>query len=205
MPVNDYRKRFFNFIVMLARRLANISSRYFFCFLYAPSFHKIGSKTFMFSPFRIDGASAIEVGASTVFQKGGWMYAISKGKDPVMQIGSRCVFGYSNHITAVGKLTIGDDVLTANNVYISDNHHSYEDISRPIIDQPVVFKRAVSIGDGCWIGENACIIGASIGRNSTIGANAVVTKDIPEYSVAVGVPAKVVRQFDRTRQCWVSL
>jgi acetyltransferase-like isoleucine patch superfamily enzyme len=70
--------------------------------------------------------------------------------------------------------------------------------------QPVLFKRAVVIGDGCWIGENACIIGARVGNNCVVGANAVVTSDIPNYSVAVGVPAVVIKQFDPQLQRWVS-
>jgi acetyltransferase-like isoleucine patch superfamily enzyme len=94
--------------------------------------------------------------------------------------------------------------LTANNVYISDNLHSYEDISVPVIKQPVRFKKAVLIGSGSWIGENVSIIGASVGRNCVIGANSVVTRDIPDYSVAVGAPAVVIRQFDQRAGAWVS-
>jgi acetyltransferase-like isoleucine patch superfamily enzyme len=100
---------------------------------------------------------------------------------------------------------IGDHVLTANNVYISDNLHGYEDVTRPIMHQRVRFKKVVVIGDGCWIGENACIIGATIGRNSIIGANAVVTCDIPDYAVAVGIPAVVIRRFDQQLQQWVDV
>jgi acetyltransferase-like isoleucine patch superfamily enzyme len=71
--------------------------------------------------------------------------------------------------------------------------------------QSVKFKQRVAIGDGSWIGENACIIGASIGRNCVIGANAVVTRDIPDYCVAVGIPAAVIRRFDVTLQKWVAV
>ncbi len=122
-----------------------------------------------------------------------------------MKIGMGCVFGYNNHITAVGSVSIGDQVLTANNVYISDNVHAYGDITQPIMHQPVLVKGKVTIGDGSWIGENACIIGACIGRNCVIGANAVVTRDVPDYSVAVGAPAVVIRQYDMTKGEWVSL
>ncbi len=79
-----------------------------------------------------------------------------------LTIGKSSVFGYNNHITCVRNVSIGNFVLTANNVYISDNIHGYEDITRPIIQQPVKFKKAVSIGDGAWIGENVSIIGARI-------------------------------------------
>jgi len=103
----------------------------------------------------------------------------------------------------VRYVCIGDNVLTANNVYISDNLHEYEDITVPIMHQPTRFKRSVMVGDGAWIGENVSIIGASVGKNSVIGANSVVTRDIPDYCVAVGAPAVVIRQFDLQQQKWV--
>jgi acetyltransferase-like isoleucine patch superfamily enzyme len=120
-------------------------------------------------------------------------------------IGRGCAFGYNNHITSVTSVTIGDYVLTANNVYISDNIHGYEDIKQPIMNQAVQFKRAVVIGSGAWLGENVCVIGAHVGRNSVIGANSVVTRDIPDYSVAVGSPAVVIRQFNLELQSWVDI
>jgi acetyltransferase-like isoleucine patch superfamily enzyme len=103
----------------------------------------------------------------------------------------------------VREVVIGDEVLTANNVYISDNIHEYEDITKPVMHQAVRFKRTVVIGAGAWIGENVSIIGASVGKNSVIGANSVVTRDIPDYCVAVGAPAVVIRQFDLQLQTWV--
>jgi len=159
----------------------------------------------MFRPFRIDGAETIEIGDGTVVQSGCWLYSRPvQGLPSSLRIGKGCVLGYNNHIAAVRSIRIGDNVLTANNVYISDNLHSYEDVSTPILHQPVRYKREVVIGDGCWIGENACIIGAHVGRNSVIGANAVVTKDVPDFCVAVGNPAAVIRRFDPAILEWVA-
>ena len=81
--------------------------------------------------------------------------------------------------------------------------HGYEDIETPIKKQPIVQKKEVYIGDGSWLGENVCVIGASIGKHCVIGANSVVTKDIPDYSIAVGSPAKVIKQFDFKENKWV--
>lgn len=176
-----------------------------FMLVHSPSFKMIGRGAFLFRPFRIDGAGGIEVGQKTIMQRGGWLYCCGIDNVPaLLKLGKGCVFGYNNHITAVRNVVIGDYVLTANNVYISDNLHGYKDISKPIMHQPVRFKRAVVIGDGCWIGENACIIGARIGKNCVIGANAVVTSDIPDYSVAAGVPAVVIKKFDQNSQEWVN-
>ena len=65
--------------------------------------------------------------------------------------------------------------------------------------------RSVSIGDGSWIGENVCILGANIGKHSVIGANSVVLQDIPDYCVAVGSPARVVRKYDFETKKWVTV
>ena len=188
----------------MATRVLQWIERFWFRLRYKSTLKRLGSKTFFVRPFRLDGAEGIEVGGRTLLQRGGWLYCRGiEGQPASLTIGAGCVFGYNNHITAVRKVLIGDQVLTANNVYISDNIHGYEDITTPIMYQPVQFKQVVSIGAGSWIGENACIIGASIGRNCVIGANAVVTHDIPDFSVAVGIPARVIRQFDAERHAWV--
>jgi acetyltransferase-like isoleucine patch superfamily enzyme len=187
----------------LFQRVLSKSAQVWFSIRYR-GFRKLGKKARMFPPFRVDGIGAIELGDGSSLQKGAWLYCVAvEGGPASLRIGRGCDFGYNNHITAVRSVAIGDYVLTANNVYISDNAHGYEDVSRPIMHQPVIFKRAVSIGDGTWIGENACVIGASVGRNCVIGANSVVLHDIPDYCVAVGAPARIVRRFDVTLGAWI--
>ncbi|MDP3651345.1 MAG: acyltransferase [Rhodoferax sp.] len=169
-------------------------------------FKTLGRGAYFIRPFRIDGAANINIGEGTSFQRGAWLYCCGvNNQQATLSIGKGSVFGYNNHITSVGEVLIGSHVLTANNVYISDNIHGYEDILLPIIKQPVQFKRHVQIGTGAWIGENVCIIGASVGRNSVIGANAVVTSDIPDYSIAVGIPARVIKKYDAVLNIWVTV
>ena len=81
----------------------------------------------------------------------------------------------------------------------------FRSVTKPIIKQGVIQKNDVVIGSGSWIGENVSIIGASIGRNCVVGANSVVTKDIPDFSVAAGVPARIIKKFDFKTCRWVSL
>ena len=184
----------------LYRVLFAINNRY--------RFYKLGKDSSLLSPFRVDGYDGIQIGDQTVFQSGAWIFCNPRGlkkSEPKLLIGSRCEFGFNNHISAVENIEIGDDVLTANNVYIADNIHEYENISLPIKLQGTRFKRAVLIGSGSWLGENVVIIGASVGRNSIIGANAVVTTDIPDYCVAVGIPAKVIRRYDINISKWVAV
>jgi len=175
-----------------------------FILLHGHTFRHFGSGSFITSPFRCDGSASMSIGDSTFFQAGVWLYCCSvNDTEALLKVGKGCVFGYNNHIASVRSVVIEDYVLTANNVYISDNLHEYEDIHTPVIQQAVKFKKEVNIGAGSWIGENVCIIGASIGQNCVIGANAVVTKDIPDYSVAVGNPAKVIKRYDVSKERWV--
>lgn len=179
--------------------------RLIFFVFYQGRFKRLGFGSALFRPFRVDGNADISIGKKTIFQRGVWLYCQGiNNKRASLSIGNGCAFGYNNHITAVERVVIGNNVLTANNVYISDNLHDYEDITIPIMHQPVKFKREVIIGDGSWIGENVCIIGAHVGKNCVIGANAVVSSDIPDYSVAVGIPAKVIKQFDLNSQQWIT-
>ena len=178
--------------------------QFFYWIFYKNSFHFLSKSVSFNSTFRIDGSDGISINEGTFFQSGIWLYCCGiENIKAHLSIGRSCVFGYNNHIACVKSVKIGNFVLTANNVYISDNIHQYEDIKKPILHQPVKFKKAVKIGDGSWIGENVSIIGASVGRNSVIGANSVVTNDIPDFSVAVGVPAKVIKRFDTVLQEWV--
>ncbi len=157
-------------------------------------------------PHRVDGSEGISIGDRSFFQRGVWLYCCGNNSLKAnLTVGKNCVFGYNNHITCVRDVVIGDYVLTANNVYISDNLHGYEDIDLPIMMQPVLYKNSVEIGSGAWIGENVCIIGASVGKNSVIGANSVVTKNIPDFCVAVGAPAAVIRRFDVQLRKWVDV
>jgi acetyltransferase-like isoleucine patch superfamily enzyme len=161
-----------------------------------PFYKYLGFKSWIIKPLRIDGARYISVGEKTVIQKYTWLFAGSFDEyEPELIIESGCIIGNFNHIVSVRRVHIGKNVLTASGVYISDNVHNYENTDIPIMHQGVSFKGEVSIGDGSWIGENACIIGAKIGKNCVIGANAVVTRDVPDYCVVVGIPARVVRKI----------
>ena len=119
------------------------------------------------------------------FGRGGGTVRIGQGSE----IGERC------RIFIANSLNMGEKVLLSPNVYITDCDHEYRDLEVPVIEQGIVQKgQKVSIGDGSYIGINAVIVGnVKIGRHCVIGANSVVTKDVPDYCVAVGSPAKVIK------------
>lgn len=123
--------------------------------------------------------------------------------NPVVKIGDRCLIGRGSGIVGHFSIEIGDDVWTGHNVYITDQNHGYEDVTRPISQQSQP-ERSVKIGEGSWLGYGSVVLpGVTIGKHVVVGANSVVTHDIPDYSVAVGVPARVIKRF--INDSWVSV
>ena len=125
-------------------------------------------------------------------------------QDARIEIGDRVVINSFTHIGAMSRIVLGNDVGIASGVCIEDHHYRYEDASedRPLKKQPFRVAEVV-VEDGVMIGEHATILaGVTIGRNSWIGANAVVTADVPPYSIAVGVPARVLRRRNPSSGEW---
>lgn len=123
-------------------------------------------------------------------------------------IGNNCDIGVRNRI--VGDVVIEDNVLIGPNNYIASVDHEYRDVQKPVMDQGGVklnqFHDEILIKEGSWIGTNVAIIGCvHIGKHSVIGANTVVNKDVPDYSVVVGNPAKIVKYYDFEKSAWVRL
>lgn len=116
-----------------------------------------------------------------------------QSKGGPLVLGDRSSIGANSVIISVAGVEIGRAVLTAGNCYISAGTYPINDASRPVMDNDVVSKGPIRIGDGVWIGTSAVILdGITIGRDAVIGAGAVVTKDVPERAIMVGVPARQV-------------
>jgi acetyltransferase-like isoleucine patch superfamily enzyme len=115
--------------------------------------------------------------------------------DPVITIGDRTLIGKGSGIVGHSSITIGDDVWTGHHVYVTDANHGYEDVSLPPGLQ-FSAPRPVVISDGAWLGHGTVVLpGASVGRHTVIGAGSVVASEIPDYCVAVGNPARVIRRY----------
>lgn len=167
-------------------------------------FKKMGKFSRIMKPLKIEGYENISIGSNVVIGKHSWLAAVAlNDKNSVLEIGSGSRIGNFNHIYALSKIVIEKDVLTADKVYISDNQHTYDSIAVPIHKQEIKQLKHVSIGEGTWIGENVCIIGVSIGRNCVIGANSIVNKDIPDFCVAVGSPAKIIKRYCEKNKTWL--
>lgn len=115
-------------------------------------------------------------------------------------IGNRSLIGISSVV--IGPVTIGDDVMLAQNVVLSGLNHDYQDVRVPIKEQPVS-TLPITIEDGVWIGANSVITsGVKVGKQSVIAGGSVVIKDVPPYSVVAGNPAKVIKQYSFKTDNW---
>ena len=164
----------------------------------------LGKRSIIYQPLKINGHKNISIGENVTIQYKTWLAAVplTGNPEPVLIIGDGTAIGHFNHIFATSRIEIGQKVLTADRVYISDNLHGFEDVSQPIMNQAIKQIGEVIIGDNTWLGENVCVIGAKIGKNCVIGANSVVTKDIPSYCVVVGTPAKIIKRYNFDTLAW---
>jgi serine acetyltransferase len=144
---------------------------------------------------------AISIGCSTVV---GRDVGLSAGLVPghqglppdVVRIGDRCLIGRGSSIVGHASIIIEDDVWTGQHVHITDMNHGYELLDLPIGAQGAPVK-PVRVGAGSWLGHGVVVLpGVTIGRHVVVGAGAVVTRDIPDFAVAVGAPARVIRRHD---------
>lgn len=187
--------------------MSKIEEKYWYLIshtVYAAMFGYLGKKSIVYKPIEIVGHRSIYIENDVYIAQYAWLMG-SGNKERNLYIKAGTTIGHYAHIVARRSIVIEENVLIADHVFISDCTHRYEDIERPIKKQKVRIIKDVCVGEGSWIGENVCICGASIGRHSVIGANSVVTRDIPDYCVAVGSPANVVRRYDFGNNEWVSV
>lgn len=167
-------------------------------------FGNFGSQSKIISPNIIEHPKRIFIGNNVLIRRNAWLAAnpITGNTNCSLLIGDNTYVGNNAHFYATSKIEIQRKVLIADRVYISDNSHGFEHINIPIIDQPIRQLQEVVIGEGAWLGENVCIIGASVGKNSVVAANSVVNQNIPDYCIAAGIPAKVIKKFNVETKIW---
>tara|TARA_B100001029_G_C14870103_1_gene344060 strand:+ start:104 stop:682 length:579 start_codon:yes stop_codon:yes gene_type:complete len=173
-----------------------------FILFYSWSFKKFGRRSTLSFPFRVNGPKYITIGHKVHISEGSWILAKRIDKDPQIKIHDGTYIGRSTHIVSISGINIQQNVLISDKVYLSDNLHEYKNIELPIKSQKILDKGPISIGENTWIGENVCVIGSSIGKHCVIGSNSVVLSNIPDYSVAVGSPAKVIKRYNQITKDW---
>ena len=135
--------------------------------------------------------SQIYLRKQVILDRGVDIRALDQGH---IEIGESTYIGPYTCLAGPGPIKIGKSCLIGSHSGIYGNNHNFTDPQQKIAEQGITCK-GITIGDDCWLGTSVKVIdGVTIGQGSVIGAGAVVTKDIPPYSVAVGVPAKVISQ-----------
>ena len=137
-----------------------------------------------------EGEPAIRIGNKVIISKA----CVIQAKTGPLDIGDKCDIGAHTIISSISSITLASSVLIAGNCYIGGARYHMDDMEVPLMDQGIYSRGPVSIGEGTWIGASATILdGVSIGKGCVIGAGSLVTKDIPDFGIAIGVPAKVTR------------
>lgn len=162
-------------------------------------------------PFDIRNKKYIKIGAKFTTGFGCRIEAYPLDESVVLKFGKNVQINDYVHIAAGEKIIIGDNVLIASKVFISDlNHGNYKGNNQ---DSPLSLPNSrklstspIEIKDNVWIGEGVCVMsGVTIGVGCIVGALSVVTRDLPDFSIAVGAPAKVIKVFDFEKKEWVNV
>jgi acetyltransferase-like isoleucine patch superfamily enzyme len=163
-----------------------------------PFFHKRGKGSIIRRRTRLDvfPYNQFILGINSVIEE---FSTVNNGVGDVL-IGDKTIIGLGNVI--IGPVKIGNNVMLAQNIVVSGLNHGFEDVTMPPSMQKVTCKQII-ISDDVWIGANSVLTaGISIGKHTVIGAGSVVTKDLPEFCVAVGNPARVIKKYNTDTKVW---
>lgn len=172
---------------------------------------KIGENSKIHSPSKISGGKNITIGNGSFIGHNSWLATFDKYGDqkfqPEIKIGNKVSIGNFACITAIDSIEIQDGCLISEHVYISDHYHGADPATKiPPIDQPLFSKGKVILGENTFVGYRVSILsGVKIGKNCVIGAHAVVNKDIPDYCMVAGIPAKIIKQYNFESNSWESI
>lgn len=173
-----------------------------FSMLISGGFARFGRKSIIIPPVRLEGERRIEIGSFVYIARGGWIQTLPDGDNSAsaLLIGDFTSIAGPCVISAMRSVVLEEHVLLASNIYISDHSHRYDQAGIPVKMQGVTRIAPVLIKTGAWIGNNAVICpGVTVGKGAVVGANSVVNRDVPDFSIAAGAPARVIRTFGEDR------
>lgn len=171
-------------------------------------FSEVGKDTWFEYKVNTRGGQNIKIGSNCLFFRGtiidAWNIYNGKQYSPHIRIGNNCSFGAYSQITACSKIVIGDNLLTGAYVIISDNNHGnfkIDDLKFGPRKRNLESKGEVVIGNNVWLGDKVAVLsGVHIGDGVVVAANAVVTKDVPPYTLVAGVPARIIKRVSESNE-----
>ena len=177
---------------------------------YRRVFGSFGSGSVLYKPLLLSCPQFMHIGSGVLIRPGARLEAVetSSQKPPELRIGKNVNIEQNVHIVCHSRIVIGNDVSITGHCAIVDVTHPYEDVSNPVkIGSRILSEQSsVEIGDGTFLGFGAVIMpNVRIGTHCVIGALSVVTRDMPDYSVAAGNPARILRRYDAASKEWISL
>ena len=172
---------------------------------YTRKFEYFGKNSVLYKPLCIKGKEDITIGDNTTILNGVRIqtYNCITGGNAKIKFGNNCYIGYNNSFLAGEDIVIEDSVLLASNILISSENHSMDpENDRYYMDQPLKCS-PIRVGEGTWIGEKVCVLsGVNIGKKCVVGAGSIVTSSIPDYSIVVGNPARIIKQYNFDTHSW---
>jgi acetyltransferase-like isoleucine patch superfamily enzyme len=165
------------------------------------AFASFGSHSVLEPPVRLSGEGRIAIGSGVYVGAGSWLQTLGEEDAEIaLAIGDGTSIAGSCVLSAATSVRLGESVLLARNVYVADHIHAYRNTAVPVLAQGLDRVEPVEIADGAWLGQNVVVCpGVRIGRGAVVGANSVVVDDVPDHSLAVGAPARVVREFSQLK------
>ncbi|MCT7635636.1 acyltransferase [Aliarcobacter butzleri] len=168
--------------------------------LYKPFFGKFGFPSYIGKPIFIGNFKRIFIGNKVRIFPGARIEVVDENSSIVFE--DNISIGQNFHITSGGNLVIGKNTTFTENIMVTNIDHDYQEIDKHILKQKYIIKET-KIGENCFIGYGAVIqAGTILGKQCIVGANAVVRGHFPDYSVIVGVPAKIVKRYDEVSRKW---
>jgi len=185
---NDFCRRFFTRVWRIGRTRL----------LWGWRLHALGKRSILARSQQVNNPRVIAIGSNVMIASQFILADLcpSMKEVPKIIIGDGCTILYRFQCNAAQSVNIGRNVLIASNVLITDSDHVVEPGGVPVTKCCKFVTQPVSIGNNCWLGQNCVILkGVTIGHDSIVGANSVVTHDVPPCSVVAGNPARVIKKL----------
>ena len=171
---------------------------------YRPHGVAMGSCSYIFRPFALEHPGALTLGSSCEILRDSYIWTASPAAS--VKIGDGTYIGRHLYLTCTDSITIGERCVLSDYVYLTDLAHGIDPFRGSILHQPLESKGPVVIGDGCFLGFRSVVLpGVSLGEHCVVGANAVVTRSFPAYSMVAGAPARVIKRYSLEQKQWLAV